>query len=129
MNKNISCNLLEVILQSADTAPSSTPSNKVDIFTPHVHSVGKVSALSLWNTNHNGTPRIWEVREVSANQWKLAWDAGFQQSSIYFNFVCFHGREICNPIVDAASKQSLVYVDLCIFLAKHHGTQVHHYYG
>ena len=55
----------------------------------NIHPIGKVSAPSLWNTNHHGTPRIWEVREVSAKSCKSAWDAVRQQSSISFNVRCF----------------------------------------
>ena len=53
------------------------------IIIPLLHPIGKVSAPSLWNTNHHGTPRIWEVREVRevwvtiySNIRQIAWLTG-----------------------------------------------------
>ena len=42
------------------------PSPVIMVVVAGLHPIGKVSAPPLWNTNHHGTPRIREVREVSA---------------------------------------------------------------
>ena len=56
-----------------------------------VHPPGKVSATSVWDLNPTGTPRIREVKEVSAKVSKSYWYAACQTmliSAVFSSFTC-----------------------------------------
>ena len=98
----------------------------------HVHPPGKVSATSVWHLNPTGTPRIREVKEVSAKVSKSYWYAACQTmffSAVFSSFMCrpywyaayqavdfFVMCFTCRSYWYAACQAVLVSVDVCLLL-------------